>query len=199
MVKKFNNGADIVYGVRIDRTSDSFFKRVSAELFYKFMDFLNINLVYNHSEYRLMSRRAIEEFKKFQEKNIFLKALIPLVGFKQEKVFYKRKARFAGETKYSPQKLFALAWEGITSFSIKPLQLAIWMSVFAFCISFLFFGYATFSFFADGDIEKFEIILGTIFFLSGVQLLSIGILGEYIGKIYKETKNRPNYIIEKQI
>ncbi len=199
MIDKFLLGADIVYGIRKDRSSDSFFKKYTAEMFYKFMQLIGINLVYNHSEYRLLSKKAVEALKNFNEKNLFLKATIPLLGFNQEKVFYVRQKRKAGFSKYSPEKLIALAWEGITGFSTKPLKLAFWVSILILLIGLGFLAHSICFFIITNQIPKFEILLAVVFLLNSIQLISIGILGEYLGKTYNETKNRPLYIIEKII
>lgn len=198
MVDKFNEGCQIVLGVRNDRSSDSSFKRYSAEAFYKIIKSLGVHITFNHADFRLMGKVAVEELKRFSERNLFLRATIHLLGFKTDTVFYKRKPREKGETKYSLKKMLAFALCGITSFTIQPLRLALWFGVVTLLISFLLFIVSIILFLEDGDIPKFESLLAAIMFFGAVQLISVGVLGEYVGRTYIETKQRPNYIIEKQ-
>lgn len=196
MVKKFDNGCDVVYGVRSERKTDSFFKRTTAQGFYKFMAIMGVDVVYNHADYRLMSRRALNDLENFKEVNLFLRGLVPLIGYKSDSVYYERAERFAGESKYPLKKMLSFAFDGITSFSVKPIKV-LWSMGLIVCIAAViaaiytlvskFFGYTS-----DG----WASLMCSIWFLGGVQLVSIGIIGEYIGKIYKESKARPRYIIE---
>ena len=196
MVKKFDNGCDVVYGVRSERKTDSFFKRTTAQGFYKFMAMMGVDVVYNHADYRLMSRRALNDLESFKEVNLFLRGLVPLIGYKSDSVYYERAERFAGESKYPLKKMLSFAFDGITSFSVKPIKV-LWSMGLIVCVAAViaaiytlvskFFGYTS-----DG----WASLMCSIWFLGGVQLVSIGIIGEYIGKIYKESKARPRYIIE---
>lgn len=196
MVKKFDNGCDVVYGVRSERKTDSFFKRTTAQGFYKFMAIMGVDVVYNHADYRLMSRRTLNDLENFKEVNLFLRGLVPLIGYKSDSVYYERAERFAGESKYPLKKMLSFAFDGITSFSVKPIKV-LWSMGLIVCIAAViaaiytlvskFFGYTS-----DG----WASLMCSIWFLGGVQLVSIGIIGEYIGKIYKESKARPRYIIE---
>ena len=196
MVKKFDNGCDVVYGVRSERKTDSFFKRTTAQGFYKFMAMMGVDVVYNHADYRLMSRRALNDLESFKEVNLFLRGLVPLIGYKSDSVYYERAERLAGESKYPLKKMLSFAFDGITSFSVKPIKV-LWSMGLIVCVAAViaaiytlvskFFGYTS-----DG----WASLMCSIWFLGGVQLVSIGIIGEYIGKIYKESKARPRYIIE---
>ena len=196
MVKKFDNGCDVVYGVRSERKTDSFFKRTTAQGFYKFMAMMGVDVVYNHADYRLMSRRALNDLESFKEVNLFLRGLVPLIGYKSDSVYYERAERFASKSKYPLKKMLSFAFDGITSFSVKPIKV-LWSMGLIVCVAAViaaiytlvskFFGYTS-----DG----WASLMCSIWFLGGVQLVSIGIIGEYIGKIYKESKARPRYIIE---
>jgi len=198
MIDLHVKGNDIVYGVRKERTTDSAFKRVTAEGFYKLMHIMGVDIVYNHADYRLMSRRAIEHLKEFKEVNLFLRAMVPLVGFKSDNVYYDRAERFAGESKYPLKKMLSFAWDGITSFSVMPLR---FISAIGFIIFMLTLAMSLWvlgvRLFSDEAVPGWASTVLPIYFIGGIQLLSIGIVGEYIGKIYMETKERPRYIIEK--
>lgn len=196
-VKEYYNGNDIVYGVRSSRKKDTFFKRNTALLFYKLMKKMGVDIVYNHADYRLMSKRSLDELEKFKEVNLFLRGLIPLIGFKSTKVFYERKNRFAGESKYPLKKMLAFAFDGITSFSIKPIKLIMSLGLTISIISILIMLYALIVKLIGYTVEGWTFIIISIWLLGGLQMFSIGIIGEYIGKIYQETKERPKYIIEK--
>ncbi len=196
-VKEYYNGNDIVYGVRSSRKKDTFFKRNTALLFYKLMKKMGVDIVYNHADYRLMSKRSLDELEKFKEVNLFLRGLIPLIGFKRTKVFYERKNRFAGESKYPLKKMLAFAFDGITSFSIKPIKLIMSLGLTISIISILIMLYALIVKLIGYTVEGWTFIIISIWLLGGLQMFSIGIIGEYIGKIYQETKERPKYIIEK--
>jgi glycosyltransferase involved in cell wall biosynthesis len=195
-IKEYQNGAEIVYGVRSSRKKDSFFKRVPALGFYKLMKKMGIDIVYNHAEYRLMTKRVIDELSNFREVHLFLRGLLPLIGFKSAVVYYERDVRFAGETKYSPKRMFALAVDGITSFSIKPIRLITNLGVFIFFVSIIMMAYFLVRYFTGHTLVGWSSLAVSIWAIGGLQLLAIGIVGEYIGKIYLETKARPRYIIE---
>ncbi len=196
MVRKFDDGCDVVYGVRSERKTDSVFKRMSAEGFYKFMGFMGVDVVYNHADYRLMSRRALNDLANFKEVNLFLRGIVPLIGYKSDSVYYSRAERFAGESKYPLKKMLSFAFDGITSFSVKPIK-TLWSVGIIVCAAAIIAAIYTFiSKFFGYTSEGWASLMCSIWFLGGVQLISIGVIGEYIGKIYKETKARPRYIIE---
>lgn len=196
MVKKYDDGCDVVYGVRSDRKTDTFFKRTTAQGFYKFMSAMGVDVVYNHADYRLMSKRVLDALSDFKEVNLFLRGIVPLIGYKSDCVYYERAERFAGESKYPLKKMLAFAFDGITSFSVKPIKM-LWSVGIVVCLAAIlaaiyviiskFFGYST-----DG----WASLMCSIWFLGGVQLISVGVIGEYIGKIYKEVKARPRFIVE---
>lgn len=200
MVRAFQAGSEIVYGVRDSRKSDSLFKRGTASLYYKLLHMFGVDIVYNHADYRLMGRNAVEALRKFGEVNLFLRGVIPLLGFPSTFVYYDRVERFAGESKYPLRKMIALAINGITSFSVTPLRiitfLGIAISLFSFfMIIWVLYGW----YFLGSTIPGWVSSVFPIYFLGGIQLLGIGVVGEYISKIYLETKQRPRYIIEKTI
>lgn len=199
MVERFRAGCDIVYGVRKRRTTDSVFKRVTAEGFYKFMNFLGANTVYNHADFRLMSRRALEGLKEFTEVNLFLRGIVPMIGYPSDVVYYDRMERAAGESKYPLKKMLAFATEGITSLSTKPIRLITSMGIASFFISIGFLIWAVVDFFRGNTISGWASIMVSIWFIGGLLLLSIGIVGEYVGKIYLETKQRPRFLIEQRL
>nr|QIM10768.1 putative glycosyltransferase YkoT [uncultured Alphaproteobacteria bacterium] len=199
MMKKIDQGCDIVYGVRNKRNTDSYFKRFTAQGFYKAMSLLGVRIIYNHADFRMMSRRAVNELKQFPERNLFLRAVVPLVGFKSDMVYYDRTARMAGETKYPLKKMLALAWNGISSFSIVPLRLVTFMG---FLISLLGAGFVLkilLNYNTHGAVSGWASTVTLITLFSGVQLISLGIIGEYIAKIFVEVKKRPLYIIDEKI
>lgn len=197
MLKRFKEGCEVVYGVRAKRSTDTFFKKVTAEAFYKLMLFMGVDIVFNHADYRLLSRRAVSNFSTFTERNAFIRGIVPLLGFKSAVVSYERNERFAGATKYPLRKMLSFAWDGISSFSVVPLRL-ITVIGFSICFfSFLMAFYILFvALFTDQAVPGWASTVTPIYFIGGVQLLSVGVLGEYIGKIYKEVKARPRYIIE---
>lgn len=196
MLKKINSGCDIVYGVRDSRQTDTFFKKYSALAFYKLMKLLGVNIVYNHADFRMMTRRAVNQLKEFPERNLFLRALVPLVGFKYDKVYYDRKAREAGETKYPLMKMLGFAWSGISSFSIVPLRLVTFTG-FAVCfLSLIFMAYLMYGWAHGKTLVGWASLVTVITIFSGVQLLSLGIIGEYMAKIFIEVKRRPLYIVD---
>lgn len=196
MVKEYENGCDIVYGVRSARKTDTWFKRTTAEGFYKFMAMLGVEIVYNHADYRLMSKRALNELQNFKEVNLFLRGIIPLIGFKTAKVEYERNERFAGESKYPLKKMLNFALEGVLSFSIKPIRIITSAGFIVSFLSFIFLIYVIIGHFISNNVTGWTTIVALICFFGSFQILCIGIIGEYIGKIYNETKQRPRYIIK---
>lgn len=198
MVRAYLDGCDIVYGVRNDRETDSLFKRTTAQGFYKFLSAMGAEIVYNHADYRLISARALHELAKFKEVNLFLRGMVPLVGFKSTSVEYKRAERIAGKSKYPLRKMLALAGDGITSLSIKPLRLIMSFGVIVALLSFVGVIWAIVSALAGRAVAGWASMTCIICFVSGVQLICMGIIGEYIGKIYMETKHRPRYIISER-
>lgn len=197
MIDKYHDGCDIVYGVRNDRKKDSFFKRTTAQGFYRLMALMGVKTVYNHADFRLMSKRAVEQFSLYQESNLFLRGMVPLIGYRSDSVYYERKERVAGESKYPLKKMLALAWNGISSFSIKPMSMIIWLGMFIIICSFVAMIYVLVSWFTGNVEPGWSSLMLSIWFLGGVQLVSIGLIGQYIGKIYIEVKRRPRYNIEK--
>ena len=197
MIDKFHAGNDIVYGVRKERKTDTFFKRTSAQAFYKLMDMMGVKTVYNHADFRLMSRRAVEKSSKYQETNLFLRGMMPLIGYQTDCVYYDRKERAAGESKYPLKKMLALAFNGISSFSIKPISLILGMGLFIIFMCIVAAVYALISYFTGHVVAGWTSLILSIWFLGGLQLLAIGMVGQYIGKVYIEVKHRPRYNIEK--
>ena len=198
MIDSYNDNNDIVYAVRKERTTDTAFKRATAEGFYKLMHLMGVDIVFNHADYRLMSRRAVEELKFFKEVNLFLRAMVPLVGFKSANVYYDRAERFAGESKYPLKKMLSFAWDGITSFSVMPLRFITATGFLIFIATLIMSSWVLgVKLFSAEAVPGWASTVLPIYFIGGIQLLSIGIVGEYIGKIYMETKERPRYIIEK--
>lgn len=198
MVRAYLDGCDIVYGVRNDRETDSFFKRTTAQGFYRFLSAMGAEIVYNHADYRLISARALHELAKFKEVNLFLRGMVPLVGFKSTSVEYKRAERIAGKSKYPLRKMLVLAGDGITSLSIKPLRLIMSFGVIVALLSFVGVIWAIVAALAGRAVAGWASMTCIICFVSGVQLICMGIIGEYIGKIYMETKQRPRYIISER-
>lgn len=194
-VEKFREGCDVVYGVRNRRDTDTAFKRVTAQGFYKFMHALGVDVVYNHADYRLMSARVLQEFAKFKEVNLFLRGMVPLVGFKSTCVSYERHERLAGRSHYPLSKMLSLAFDGITSLSIKPIRFITGFGVLVAFISFLGVLWAVIEAALGMTVSGWASMTSIICFVSGVQLICLGVIGEYIGKIYMETKHRPRYII----
>lgn len=197
MVDKFHAGSDIVYGVRSERKTDTFFKRVTAQGFYKVMAMMGVKTVYNHADFRLMSKRAVEQFSQYKETNLFLRGMVPLIGYQTDCVYYERKERVAGESKYPLKKMLALAFNGITSFSVKPISLITGLGVFIIICCILAAIYAFISYFTGNVVPGWTSLILSIWFIGGVQLLAVGLVGQYIGKIYVEVKQRPRYNIEK--
>ena len=195
MVEEYLNGAEIVYGVRSKRDTDTFFKRFTAEGFYKVMKWMGADTVFNHADYRLVSAKALEAFSDFKEVNIFLRGMFPLVGFKSTCVYYERHERIAGESHYPLKKMLALAFDGITSLSIKPIRMITGLGVGISVVAFLLIIYALVSYFTGNVVSGWASSLIATCFLGGIQLISLGVIGEYVGKIYMETKARPRFII----
>lgn len=201
-VDKYRDGFEIVYGVRKSRTKDTFFKKWTAHIFYLLMQFLcsgdkNTRIVSNHADYRLLGKKALNELRKYDEKNLFIRGIVPLLGFKQTQVYYDRAERYAGVSKYPLKKMLAFAWNGITSFSIYPLRIVTFIGCFCLFFAILLSFYAVYIVsFTDNAVPGWASTTIPISFFGGIQIFSIGILGEYIGKIYQEVKNRPKYIIE---
>lgn len=198
-VDRFNEGYDIVYGTRSSRKKDTAFKRITAQGFYKLMLFFGVEVVYNHADYRLMSSRALDVLADFKEVNLFLRGIVPLVGFKSTTVSYERHERFAGESKYPLKKMLAFAIDGITSFSIKPIRMVFSVGVIILICSILVLLYSLIMWCLGRTVAGWTTIVASIWALGSIQLLSLGIVGEYIGKIYKEVKARPRFIIEEKL
>ncbi|MCX4030040.1 glycosyltransferase family 2 protein [Endozoicomonas sp. SM1973] len=200
MIIKYQEGCEVVYGVRDKRETDTAFKKLTAQGYYKLLEKMGVDLIYNHADYRLLSRKALDTLKEFNEINVFLRGIVPLIGYQSGIVHYERKERFAGESKYPLKKMLAFAAEGITSFSNVPLRI---ITIFGLCVSvvsfFMIFWVFAVRVFTEEAVPGWASTMIPMFFLSGVQLLSLGIVGEYISKIYMETKRRPKYIIEKII
>ena len=198
-VEEYENGADIVYGVRSSRKKDSFFKKNTALAFYKIMEKMGVEIVYNHADYRLMSKRAIDELSKFKEVNLFLRGIIPMIGFKTATVEYERDKRFAGESKYPLKKMMSFAIDGITSCSIKPIRLITTFGFLIFFVSMILLVYVVIGHFLGNTVAGWPTLMVLICFFGGFQIMSIGVVGEYVGKIYMETKERPRFIISDKI
>ncbi len=198
MVKEYLSGADVVYGVRSNRKKDSFFKRTTAHGFYKFMKFMGAEVVYNHADYRLVSARVLKEFAEFKEVNLFLRGMIPLVGFKSTSVYYDRNERLAGKSKYPLRKMLGLAIDGITSLSIKPLRMISALGIIMAILSFIGVIWSIVSRFFGFTVAGWASMVAILCFVSSVQLISVGVIGEYIGKIYMEVKKRPRYIVSER-
>lgn len=199
MIEKNYNGCDIVYGVRNKREKDSWFKRTTAEGFYKFMKIMGVDVVFNHADYRLTSKRVLDNFADYHEVNLFLRGIFPLIGFKSDIVYYERNERFAGVSKYPLKKMLNFAWDGITSFSVKPIRMVLNIGIIMFAISIIMLIYALTVKILGNTVSGWTFIICSIWMIAGVQMLSLGIIGEYIGKIYSETKARPRFIIEKDL
>ncbi len=198
-IEKYNEGCDVVYGVRNKRETDTFFKRETALMFYRLMKGLGVDITYNHADYRLMSNRALNALAQFGEVNLFLRGLAPLVGFQSDVVTYDRSERFAGESKYPFKKMLAFAIDGITSFSVKPLRLITSVGLGIFVVSLFMLLYTLISWITGQTVVGWTSTLASIWMIGGIQLLSLGIIGEYVGKIYNETKRRPRFIIERYL
>ena len=199
MVEKYYQGCDVVYGVRSARDTDTFFKKFTAEGFYKVMKMMGGDVVFNHADYRLMSRRALNGLQEFKEVNLFLRGVVPMIGYKSDSVYYERKERFAGESKYPLKKMLAFAWEGITSLSTKPIKMISILGGFIFIISIIMLIYSLIRHAMGATETGWTSTIVSIWAIGGLQLLAIGIIGEYIGKVYLETKERPKFIVEKYL
>ena len=195
MIDEYLKGAEIVYGVRSKRDTDTFFKRSTAQSYYTLLNKMGGEIVYNHADYRLVSSRVLNEFAKFEEVNIFLRGMFPLVGFKSTCVYYERHERLAGESHYPLSKMLALAFDGITSLSIKPIRFITGMGAFFALISVVLIIYVLVSFFTGNTVPGWSSNLISVCLIGGIQLISLGVIGEYVGKIYLETKHRPRFII----
>ena len=195
-VEKYMEGCDVVYGVRNKRETDTFFKRTTAEGFYKFMKILGVDVVFNHADYRLMSRRALEGLSEYKEVNLFLRGIVPLIGFKSDYVYYDLAERFAGESKYPLKKMISFALDGITSFSVKPLKLISNLGILISVLSIFGLLYALISHLCGVTVAGWTAIVASIWLLGGLQMLCLGVVGGYIGKIYSEVKQRPRFLIE---
>lgn len=196
MITKYLDGNEIVYGVRNSRKKDSLFKKTSALCFYRVMKLLGVDIVYNHADYRLTSRRVLENLASYHEVNLFLRGIFPLIGYKSAIVYYNRGERFAGKSKYPLRKMLNFAWEGITSFSIKPLRLICISGFIILIVSILIMLYSLIRKMGGNTVDGWTFLSISIWFIGGLQMISIGIIGEYIGKMYYETKKRPRYIIQ---
>ena len=198
MIEEYQNGCEVVYGVRSKRDTDTFFKRATAEGFYKLLNVLGVEVVFNHADYRLVSSKVLKEFANFTEVNIFLRGMFPLVGFKSTSVYYERHERVAGESHYPLSKMLALAFEGITSLSIKPIRMITFIGIFISLLSFVGVAWTVLMHYLGQSVAGWASTTSIICFIGGVQLVSLGVLGEYIGKIYMEVKRRPRYIISER-
>lgn len=198
-VKRYHEGYDVVYGVRNARKKDTFFKKTTAIAFYKLMKALGVDIVYNHADYRLMSKRVLNELDNYKEVNLFLRGIVPLIGFRSTIVYYERHERFAGESKYPLKKMISFAIDGITSFSVKPIRLVSSIGLIIFLISLLMLVYFLLSFSTGNTVPGWTTIVISVWAIGGLQLLATGIIGEYIGKIYLETKARPRFIVEEYL
>ncbi|WP_426451556.1 glycosyltransferase family 2 protein [Paenibacillus sp. S-38] len=198
-ILEYSKGYDIVYGVRKSRETDTIFKRTTALAFYRLMEKMGVNVVYNHADYRLLSKRVLDNLDRFEEVNLFLRGLIPLIGYKSTNVFYDRQERFAGESKYPLKKMLSFAFEGITSFSVKPIRFITTIGFALSVLSVVMASYALVQKLIGNVISGWASIMISIWFIGGIQLISLGLIGEYVGKIYKETKRRPRYIVDERL
>ncbi len=199
MLDKYYSGCDIVYGVRSSRKKDSWFKKTTAKAFYKFMKIMGVEIIYNHADYRLTSKRVLNNLNDYKEVNLFLRGMFPLIGYKSEIVYYERNERFAGKTKYPLKKMLSFAWDGITSFSIKPIKMILTLGVLTFIVSLILMIYYLIIKLTGTTVNDVTFIICSIWLGLGLQLMSIGIVGEYIGKVYSEAKARPRYIISRNL
>lgn len=199
MLEKYNEGCEIVYGVRSSRKKDTFFKKVTAEVFYKFMKLMGVDIVFNHADYRLTSKKVLDQFASYKEVNLFLRGIFPLIGYKSDIVYYERAERFAGKSKYPLKKMLNFAWDGITSFSVKPLRMITSLGFIILFISLVIMIYSLIIKFTGHTVAGWTFLTISIWFIGGLQMLSIGIIGEYIGKMYNETKARPRFIVSENL
>lgn len=196
MVDKFYHGIDVVYGVRSSRKKDTFFKKFTAEGFYKIMKWMGVDIVFNHADYRLMSKRVLQQMENYKEVNLFLRGMVPLIGYPSDNVYYERHERFAGESKYPLKKMLSFAFDGITSFSVKPIRFILSLGMIIFLVSLGILIYSIVRYFLGETVLGWSSLMVSIWALGGLQLLAIGIVGEYIGKMYLETKGRPRFAIQ---
>ena len=199
MLNKYYDGCDTVYGVRSSRKKDTWFKKTTALSFYKFMKMMGVDIIYNHADYRLTSKRVLESFSDYKEINLFLRGIFPLVGYKSDVVYYERHERFAGVSKYPLKKMLNFAWDGITSFSVKPIRLVLGLGILLFVTSIIMIIYCVIVKLLGQTVTGWTFLACSIWMLSGVQMLSLGIIGEYVGKVYSEVKGRPRYIISRNL
>ena len=197
MIDAYHEGYDVVYGVRASRKTDSFFKRFTAESFYKLMKAMGVDIVFNHADYRLMSRRAVEGLADFKEVNLFLRGIVPQIGYSWTTVEYERAKRFAGESKYPLKKMLSFAFDGITSFSVKPLRLILFLGAVIFALSLVMLLWTLIRWIAGATVSGWASLMCSIWMIGGIQLLALGVIGEYMGKVYSEAKARPRFIIER--
>ena len=196
MVDKFREGMDVVYGVRSSRRTDTFFKKFTAEGFYRLMKWMGVDIIFNHADYRLMSRRVLHQLEDDREVNLFLRGIVPLIGYPSDQVYYERQERFAGESKYPLRKMLSFAFDGITSFSIKPIRFILSLGTLIFVISIAILIYSVIRHIIGATVLGWSSLMVSIWALGGLQLLAIGVIGEYIGKIYLETKGRPRFAVQ---
>ena len=197
MIDAYHEGYDVVYGVRSSRKTDSFFKRFTAESFYKLMKAMGVDIVFNHADYRLMSRRAVEGLSQFKEVNLFLRGIVPQIGYSWTTVEYERAKRFAGESKYPLKKMLSFAFDGITSFSVKPMRLILVLGAVIFALSLVMLVWTLVERIIGATVSGWASLMCSIWMIGGIQLLALGVIGEYVGKVYSETKARPRFIIER--
>lgn len=197
MIDRYHEGYDVVYGVRSSRKTDTFFKRFTAESYYKLLHLMGVDVVFNHADYRLMSKRAVEGLAQFKEVNVFLRGIVPQVGYPWTTVEYERAARFAGESKYPLKKMLAFAFDGITSFSVKPMRLILFLGAVIFALSLLMLAWTVIDWILGKTVSGWASLMCSIWMIGGIQLLALGVIGEYIGKLYSESKSRPRFIIER--
>ena len=198
-LEAYGRGADVVYGVRSSRKTDTLFKRATAQGFYRMMEGLGVEMVYNHADYRLLSARALQALLSFGEVNMFLRGMVPLLGFRSEKVYFERGERVAGESKYPLKKMLAFAMEGITSFSNRPIRMVLWVGVLCALLGVVMGVYVLAAWIGGRSVQGWPSIMVSIWLLGGINLIALGIIGEYIGKIYMETKRRPKFILEEHL
>ena len=199
MIEEYNKGNEIVYGVRSARKKDTFFKKITAEGFYKIMKFMGVDIVFNHADYRLTSKKVLDELEKYNEVNLFLRGIFPLIGYKTSIVYYERYERFAGESKYPLKKMLGFAWEGITSFTTTPLKMIMNFGLIIAFLSMIYLIYVLIRYLTGNTVTGWATITSLICLFSGIQIFCIGVIGEYLGKVYIETKARPRYCIEEEL
>ncbi len=199
MIEKYSSGIEIVYGVRKSRKKDTWFKKTTAQLFYQIMNLLGVEIINNHADYRLVSKKVLKELEKYKEVNLFLRGIFPMMGFQSDIIYYDRKTRSAGKSKYGLKKMLNLAWDGITSFSIKPIRLVLTLGIIIFLLSIMMISYSIIQKINGQTVSGWTFTVCSIWLIAGIEMLSLGIIGEYIGKIYNETKQRPRYMINENL